>query len=479
MVLPAPRIAEVLPAFLEFARDAVIVGHNIRFDCAFLDAALVAHGYPRLSNRRVDTRRARAPARPRRGPEPAAAHARPPLPHRASNRCTAPTPTRPRPPRCCTRCSNAPRVRRARASTTSSRCRRCARIRRPRSSRSRRTLPRAPGRLPVPRSRRAGALRRQGDEPARPGALVLRDRRPAEGPAAAARDRRRSTTACAASPFEAEIRELRLIQRLRAALQPRRRSRARRYAYLKLTDERFPRLTVTRIARRRRPSYLGPFHSTATAHLVREAIEDGGAAAAVRTTRIGRRAAASSPGRRAFPRSSASRRARAAATSTRTTYAEFVGTVRRGLTTEPEVALGPLEARMHRLADEERFEEAAATRDRLAALARALQRRRTVAMWRGIDAARRRVRRPASRDPAGTRGLARRRSPARHRSRATPTRDADAPTGIDVAEILTVDRWLARNAGRLRLVVVHGELGSPLPRIARPAARMIDNFFNC
>ena len=63
MVLPAPRIAEVLPAFLEFARDAVIVGHNIRFDCAFLDAALVAHGYPRLPHRRVDTRRARPPAR--------------------------------------------------------------------------------------------------------------------------------------------------------------------------------------------------------------------------------------------------------------------------------------------------------------------------------------------------------------------------------------------------------------------------------
>src|SRR5258706_12068740 len=55
MVLPAPRVAEILPAFLEFAGDAVIVGHNIRFDCAFLDAALVAHGYPRLANRRVDT----------------------------------------------------------------------------------------------------------------------------------------------------------------------------------------------------------------------------------------------------------------------------------------------------------------------------------------------------------------------------------------------------------------------------------------
>ena len=55
MVLPAPRIAEILPPLLEFAGDAVIVGHNIRFDCSFLDAALVANGYPRLTNRRVDT----------------------------------------------------------------------------------------------------------------------------------------------------------------------------------------------------------------------------------------------------------------------------------------------------------------------------------------------------------------------------------------------------------------------------------------
>ena len=55
MLLPAPRVAEVLPAFLEFAHNAVIVGHNVRFDVGFLDATLVRHGYPRLSHRRVDT----------------------------------------------------------------------------------------------------------------------------------------------------------------------------------------------------------------------------------------------------------------------------------------------------------------------------------------------------------------------------------------------------------------------------------------
>ena len=39
MVLPAPPIDEVLPALLEFIGGAVIVGHNVRFDISFLDAA--------------------------------------------------------------------------------------------------------------------------------------------------------------------------------------------------------------------------------------------------------------------------------------------------------------------------------------------------------------------------------------------------------------------------------------------------------
>lgn len=55
MLLPAPRLAEVLPALLEFVGGSVLVGHNLRFDTSFLDAALVRHGYPPLVNRRVDT----------------------------------------------------------------------------------------------------------------------------------------------------------------------------------------------------------------------------------------------------------------------------------------------------------------------------------------------------------------------------------------------------------------------------------------
>src|SRR3984893_9930855 len=55
MVFPAPKIGSVLPALLEFIGDAVIVGHNVRFDLAFLRAGMARDGYARLTNRAVDT----------------------------------------------------------------------------------------------------------------------------------------------------------------------------------------------------------------------------------------------------------------------------------------------------------------------------------------------------------------------------------------------------------------------------------------
>ena len=55
MVGPAPKIGAVLPAFLDFVGDAVVVGHNVRFDISFLQAALAANGWSRLTNRSVDT----------------------------------------------------------------------------------------------------------------------------------------------------------------------------------------------------------------------------------------------------------------------------------------------------------------------------------------------------------------------------------------------------------------------------------------
>jgi len=55
MLVGAPSVGGVLASWLEFARGAVLVGHNVRFDISFLDAALVLHGFPPLEQHRVDT----------------------------------------------------------------------------------------------------------------------------------------------------------------------------------------------------------------------------------------------------------------------------------------------------------------------------------------------------------------------------------------------------------------------------------------
>lgn len=55
MLLGAPRIDQVLPSFLEFARGAVLVAHNAPFDIGFLRAATRRCGLPWPSPAVVDT----------------------------------------------------------------------------------------------------------------------------------------------------------------------------------------------------------------------------------------------------------------------------------------------------------------------------------------------------------------------------------------------------------------------------------------
>ncbi|GMA33969.1 exonuclease domain-containing protein [Demequina litorisediminis] len=55
MVMAAPRIEQVLPSFVEFLGDAVLVAHNARFDVGFLKAAFRAHGYRWPGPEVVDT----------------------------------------------------------------------------------------------------------------------------------------------------------------------------------------------------------------------------------------------------------------------------------------------------------------------------------------------------------------------------------------------------------------------------------------
>ena len=57
MLVDAPPIEAVLPSFLEFSKDCVLVAHNAHFDISFLNAALARNSYPNLANRVVDTAR--------------------------------------------------------------------------------------------------------------------------------------------------------------------------------------------------------------------------------------------------------------------------------------------------------------------------------------------------------------------------------------------------------------------------------------
>lgn len=57
MVEGASRIEEILPDFVEFIQDLVLVGHNVNFDINFIYDNLVRLGYPPLKNDFVDTLR--------------------------------------------------------------------------------------------------------------------------------------------------------------------------------------------------------------------------------------------------------------------------------------------------------------------------------------------------------------------------------------------------------------------------------------
>ncbi len=55
MLRPAPPVSAVLPTLAEFVGGSVLVGHNLRFDVSFLDAALTAGDRRPVGLRTVDT----------------------------------------------------------------------------------------------------------------------------------------------------------------------------------------------------------------------------------------------------------------------------------------------------------------------------------------------------------------------------------------------------------------------------------------
>jgi DNA polymerase-3 subunit epsilon len=143
-------------------------------------------------------------------------------------------------------------------------------------------------------------------------------------------------------------------------------------------------------------------------------------------------------------------------------YAEITQQVRAGLGSEPAILLEPLEARMATLAAAERFEEAAATRDRLAALSRAISRQRMVDQLRAarslvVEGAEGRLELHHGRltltSGPGSGGT----------ELAVPIDSALPPARDEIDELLVIARHLAKAAASLRLERAAGTYASVLP----------------
>ena len=469
MVLPAPRIESVLPTVLEFIGDAVIVGHNVRFDLSFLDAALQRSGRPRLANPWVDTcavaRRLLAEEVPNCRLGTLASRLR--LPHQPTHRALDDA--------------------LATADLLHLLLERAAGLGvlglddllalpkiggHPQAAKLRLTtgLPRAPGvyvfrdhggrALYVGKATNLRARVRSyfgGDERRKIGQLL--------------REAHAIDHVVCGTPLEAAVLEVRMIHDLMPRFN--RRSKGwRSYAYVKLTaGERFPRLSIARVARDDGALYVGPLPSRRTAQTVIDAIHS---ASTIR--RCSATVRAGTPVRDApcAPAQLGVAACPCAGTISEPDYREIVVRVRRGLTTEPDLLLGPLRQRMDHLAAAERFEEAADVRDRAAALAGALRRQRRVDGVRGSG--RLVVEVPGQGGAELDRGLL---VQAWAGDRPLPLASgegtaqlslplgagaASGPVSCDVAdELACVVGWLDANASRLRLVHCDGGLASTLP----------------
>lgn len=474
MVLRAPRIGAVLPALLEFLGGGVIVGHNVRFDVAFLDAALERSGRPRLSNRRVDTvrlaKRLLADEVPnhRLGTLASALH----LPHQPSHRALDDA--------LATGDLLHVLIERAAAlgvTGLDDLMSLPALANHPQADKLRLTegLPRDPG-VYVFRGRDGEVLYvgKASDLRSRVRSYFNGDDR--RKVAQLLREVHRIDHRICAAPLEPDVLELRLIHRHQPRFN-RHGTRAASAAYVKLARrQRFPRLSVVGAPKDDGALYLGPLASRRTAKLVVEAIES--VVPLRRCTGRPRSRPRGSPclsaqlGRAVCPCSGEVAPGE---------YAGLVQQVVRGLTSDHQLLLGPLEHRMHALAAAERFEEAADVRDRAAALADALRRQRRIDALRALGSARlvlpgrggarlergRVVEAWTERDPDEPASLPFAAAPSHE---PPPGPDplfvlADLgppPTPHEAEELLCVAAWLDRHAGTVQVEAEQG-LGWPPP----------------
>ena len=374
MVVRAPRIEQVLPALLEFCGDAVIVGHNVRFDLGFLNAALVRSRRQKLSNAHLDTvalaRRLLRDEVPNCRLGTLASRFR--LDHQPSHRALDDA----------LATVDLLHLLIERAA--------CFGVM---GLDDLQLLPKLAGHPQVAKLKLTNHL------PRRPGVYLFHDPRGEVlyvGKATNLRQRVRSYFGSddrrkigpmlreahrvsyheTPDPLSAAVLELRYIQ----AFKPRYNKQGTtsdRYVYIRLsTDEAWPRLSVVKQTNAK-AFHLGPLPSRTMANLVIEAIHS---VAPLRrcTNRLGRAYVAPAD---ATPCTAAQLGVCAcpcAGHADARNYAAAVETVLRGLQDEPDLLLEPLRARMLVLASSRRFEEAAATRDRAQALSGAVLRQRLI-----------------------------------------------------------------------------------------------------
>jgi DNA polymerase-3 subunit epsilon len=468
MVASAPPIGTVLPSLVEFLGDAVIVGHNIRFDLSFLRAACERRQRAAFANRHVDTcglaRRLLADEVPNHRLGVLADRLR--LDHRPTHRALDDA--------LATVDLLHYLLERAGSLGVLGLDDLLA-------------LPTIAGHPQV------GKLRLTAKLPRRPGVYVFRSalgRALYVGTATDLRGRVRSYFSSetrrkipgllrevhsidhheCATALEAAVLEVRMIHDL-APPYNRQGKRWRTYAYVKLTaDEPFPRLSVVRSPRGDGAVYVGPVASTAIARRVVDAVES---VVPLRRCATPLRAGSTIRDAPCAPAQLGVATCPCAGTIQPDAYDVHVQRARRGLVNEPALLLEPLRERMEALAGDERFEEAADVRDRAAALAGALHRQRR------LDGLRRSGRVVVD-VPTQTGVVGAELQDGQLVGRPGPmTLPFDADAELDRAgplprrladELACVARWLDANSARVRLVHSDAGLASPLPRLPTFAA---------
>ena len=381
MVLPAPRIEQVLPSLLEFCRDSVIVGHNVRFDVGFLNAALNRSKRPTLSNIAIDTlglarrlvrdevpdcRLGTLASRFRLDHQPS---------HRALDDALA--------------TADLLHMLLERAA--------CFGVL---GLDDLQMLPKIGGHPQVVKLKLTNHL------PRTPGVYLFHDARGEVlyvGKATNLRQRVRSYFGSddrrkigpmlreahrvshveTSDPLTAAVLELRYIHQL-APRYNRQGTTWDRYCFVRLsTDEAWPRLSIVKDAKQA-GIHLGPLPSRTMANLVVEAIQS---AVPLRrcTVKLGRRYVAPADAAQCTAAQLGVAECPCSGTADPQRYTDLVDMVVRGLGGEPDVLLAPLREKMLTLARAHRFEEAASVRDRAQALAGAIRRQRMIDNLRGAQ----------------------------------------------------------------------------------------------